>query len=180
MIAFLGDSITEAWDKEIYKQYFSQFKPKNFGVAGHTTRNTIDFLEKTKLHSLKPEIIILLIGTNNTDYDYSPRKTFDEIIQILSILSKLSPNSKIILLGILPRGNMPSDKKRITNEQVNRMLKTVRVKNVYYADIGYLFLNKDKILSKEVMYDYLHLTQKGYLILSEILSKFISFLISIK
>lgn len=180
MIVFLGDSITEAWDKTYYNKYFSQFKPTNFGVAGYTTRNIIDFLEKTKLHSLKPEIIVLLIGTNNTDYEYSSKKTFDEIIQILSMLSKLSPDSKIILLGILPRGHLPIDNKRIINEQVNRMLKTIRLKNIYYADIGYLFLNKDKSIPKELMYDYLHLTQKGYLALSEILSKFIYFLIPIK
>jgi lysophospholipase L1-like esterase len=174
MIVFLGDSITEAWDKTYYNQYFSQYQPKNFGVAGYTTRNTIDFIEKTKLHSLTPKVIILLIGTNNTDYSYSPRATFDEIIQILSMLSKLSPDSKIILLGILPRGHTP-DKKRMINEQVNRMLKNIRVRNVYYADVGYLFLTRDKIIPRELMYDGLHLTSQGYKIFSEVLSRLISF-----
>lgn len=176
MIVFLGDSITQAWDKKYYEHYFSRFKPKNFGVAGYTTSDIIRFLDSTKLHSLKPELIILLIGTNNTDHPYTPNKTVEEIVHILTILTKLSPASKIILLGILPRGHKP-DKKRMINDEVNKKLKAIHLHNVYYVNIGYLFLNRDKTIPKELMYDGLHLTSQGYKIFSETLLRLISFFI---
>ena len=34
--------------------------------------------------------------------------------------------------------------------------------NVHYLDIGANFLNEDKTLSKEIMPDLLHLSEKGY------------------
>jgi len=173
MIVFLGDSIFEWWDTKLYEEYFSKFQPVNFGTAGYTSRDVIHFLEITGLHGLKPEVIVLLIGTNNSDYGYTSDETFREITRILEILSELSPESQIILLGILPRGHS-SDRKRILNEQINKKLKTCKNNNTYYADIGYLFLNKFGDISNEIMYDGLHLTSAGYKLLSESLSGLIS------
>jgi len=175
MLVFLGDSIFEWWNKNIYEHFFSKFQPVNFGKAGYTTKDLLRMLELSNLHNFKPDVIILLIGTNNTDHNYTSQETVNDITIIIELLYELSPNSEIILLGILPRGLLPVDRKRILNEQVNKKLQVAKFsKQIHYADIGYLFTDDDGKISQEIMYDGLHLTPKGYYLLSEALSGFVS------
>ena len=174
MIVFLGDSIFQWWDPEQYKM-FSKFEPINFGVAGYTTGDIIHFLEATKLHGMKPDVIVILIGTNNSDHNFTTGETIEEIKEILDLVLELSPKSKIILLGILPRGASSIDRKRVFNDTVNKALKATKFSDpVFYDDIGYLFLNDDSTISKEIMYDGLHLTPKGYYLLTEAVSSFVT------
>lgn len=178
MIVFLGDSIFQWWDKEHYK-VFSKYEPVNFGVAGYTTMDVLDFLLLTKLHGLKPEIIIILIGTNNSDHNYTTAQTFIEIKNIIHTALKFSPQSKFLLIGILPRGDSKIDRKRVFNNTVNKLLKAEKFHNaVYYIDINYMFLKDDgsEEISKKIMHDGLHLTSKGYGLLSEAISSFITIL----
>jgi lysophospholipase L1-like esterase len=175
MIVFLGDCLFEQWDKQIYSDFFSEFSPINFGSTGYTSRDLLIFLELTGLHGLRPEVIILSIGTNNSDHSYTTTQTFNEISQIIDLLYEFTPESEIILLGILPRGLKPEDRKRILNEHINKKLQVAKFsKSVHYADIGYLFLDKHGLIPEGIMHDGLHLTKRGYFLLSEALSGFIS------
>ena len=177
MIVFLGDSIFQWWDKEQFK-IFSEYDPVNFGVAGYTTRDVLDFLIMTRMHGLKPEVIVILIGTNNSDHNYTTAQTFDEIKKILEVALELSPKSKILLMGILPRGESNADRPRVFNTTVNKLLKAEKFqKEVYYIDIDYIFLNGEEKISKKIMYDGLHLTSEGYGLLSEAISSFIPILL---
>jgi len=179
MIVFLGDSIFQWWDQEHFK-IFSKYEPINFGVAGYTTKNVLEFLQITKFHGLKPEVIIILIGTNNSDHNYTTEETFQEIKKILKLLIEFSPKSKILLVGILPRGESDTDRKRTFNNAVNKLLKAEKFQNaIYYIDIGYLFLKNENSgqISKKIMYDGLHLTSEGYKLLSEAISNFITILL---
>lgn len=175
MIVFLGDSLFEQWDKKIYTDFFSEFQPVNFGCTGYTTRDIIFFLEQTALHGLSPEVIILSIGTNNSDHNYTTNETIEEIAQIIDLLYQITPESEIILLGILPRGKILADRKRILNEHVNKKLQVAKFsKPIHYADIGYLFVDINGLIPEDIMYDGLHLTPKAYFLLSEALSGFIT------
>ena len=179
MIVFLGDSIFQWWDQEHFK-LFSKYKPVNFGVAGYTTKDVLSFLELTNLHGLKPDAIVILIGTNNSDHNYTTSETFAEIKEITRVALELSPKSKILLMGILPRGESNVDRKRVFNSTVNKLLKVEKFqKEVYFIDIGYMFLKGDEhqSISKEIMYDGLHLTKKGYGLLSESISSFLTVLL---
>ena len=168
MIVFLGDSITQWWDNGIFAKYFSSLDPLNFGMAGHTTRDTLKFLEKNNFHNLKPAVIILLIGTNNTDHDYTSVETFNEIKKITELLLELSPESKIMIISILPRGESPTDPKRVMNNEVNKLLVSDKFcSQIYFLDIANLFLKADGKISSRIMYDKLHLTPHGYMLLSE-------------
>lgn len=177
MIVFLGDSIFQWWDKEQFN-VFSKYNPINFGVAGYTTKNVLDFLVMTNMHGLQPEVIVILIGTNNSDHNYTTAQTFNEIKDILEVALELSPKSKILLLGILPRGDSNADRKRVFNTTVNKLLKAEQFqKEIYYIDIGYMFLKDEEHISKKIMYDRLHLTSEGYGLLTECISSFIPVLL---
>jgi len=177
MIVLLGDSIFQWWDQEQFKT-LAKFNPINFGVSGYTTQNVLTFLLSTKLHHMKPKVIVILIGTNNSDHNFTTAETAEEINEIIDLSLELSPESKILLLGILPRGASSVDRKRVFNDTVNKLLVAAKFSDpVYYADIGYLFLKDDSSISKEIMYDGLHLTPKGYYLLTEAISSFVTVLL---
>ena len=174
MIVFLGDSITQWWDPTIFKQHFERYTPINLGVSGYTTKDVIELLELSNLHNIKPEIVILQIGTNNADHGITTGETFDDIQKILDLLFKIVSRAKILVVGLLPRGFSPSDKHRVYNNEVNKLLASATFReNVFYVDTKSTFLMEDETISNKIMYDFLHLTVEGYTYLSELLSGFL-------
>ena len=70
---------------------------------------------------------------------------------------------EILLLGIFPRGANAEDAFRKQNEATNAIIsKLDDGAKVFYMDIGKTFLQPDGTLSKEIMPDLLHLSNKGY------------------
>lgn len=177
MIVFLGDSITQWWDKELYDTYFKKYETINLGMSGYTSRDTLYSIKISNLNGIKANIVVLQIGTNDGDRNISTGETVEYIEQICSFILKYNPNCTILLIGPLPRGESETDKHRVYNKEVNKALSKKMFNNkIYYVDIGYLFIQDGKI-SKDIMYDFLHLTNAGYQILSEVISEFITTLI---
>jgi lysophospholipase L1-like esterase len=74
------------------------------------------------------------------------------------------PDTKIILLGIFPRGQTFSAQ-RGKILQVNEALARLDDgKNVFYVDIGSQLIENDGSISKSMMKDYLHPVEAGYTI----------------
>jgi hypothetical protein len=72
------------------------------------------------------------------------------------------PKSKILLLGIFPRGEN-TDPVRAQVKAVNAgIAKLDDGKTVKYLDIGNKFLEPDGTLSRKIMPDLLHPSEKGY------------------
>ena len=176
MIVFIGDSITEWWDAEYFNHYFGMYKPVNLGMAGHTSRDTVEYLELSHFNNLKPSNVVIQIGTNDGDHDMTTGETAANIGKICSLVFEHSPESKILLVGPLPRGERVADRHNIYNREVNKLLSASefrRDKRITYIDIGIMFTDEKGIISKNIMYDYLHLTKRGYHILSETVSEFL-------
>ena len=78
-------------------------------------------------------------------------------------LRKIVPDIHVILLDIFPRGELFNEM-RGSILQVNQSLraKYEDQKNVIFFPIGHLFLEDDGTISKEIMPDYLHLSEEGY------------------
>ena len=167
MIVFLGDSITEWWDKELYNTYFGEYEGYNLGVSGHTTKDTLKHIEKHLSRYSRASTIIIQTGTNDADNNMTTAETFENIQQICTNVFKLNPVARILLVGPLPRGESPNDKHRMYNKEVNKLLRASKKDpRITYIDIGHMFLEGDTTISCYVMYDFLHLTKRGYNILS--------------
>jgi lysophospholipase L1-like esterase len=176
MIVFLGDSITEWWDLEMFKLYFGKYEPFNLGVSGHTTKDTFKHIEKYTLSYCSASAIILQIGTNDADRNITTMETFQNISRICANIFKTNPTTRILLVGPLPRGQNPSDKYRIYNKEVNKLLrKSDKDPRITYLDIGHMFLDHDGTISQYIMYDFLHLTKRGYNILSSEIADHLSY-----
>jgi lysophospholipase L1-like esterase len=73
------------------------------------------------------------------------------------------PKSKILLLAIFPRGDTPTDKGRIRNDQINKIIRTYADnQTVYWLDIGHVFLDENGNMNRDLMPDRLHPSVAGY------------------
>ena len=62
-IAFIGDSLTDAYD---VKSYYPEYTVTNRGIGGDTTFGVEERL-KVSLFDIKPKVVVMLIGANNMD-----------------------------------------------------------------------------------------------------------------
>ena len=161
-VLFLGDSITQGWNNNgVWKRFYGPRHAANFGIGGDRTEHVLWRIEHGEIDGIHPRVVVLMIGTNN-----SGSNTADEIaLGIATIVKELRqrlPETKVLLLGIFPRGQKP-DATRAKIEEVNRQVSRLDDgSHVTYLDIAKAFLNPDGTLSREIMPDYLHLTAKGY------------------
>ena len=109
---------------------------------------------------------MLMIGTNNTG-----RNTAEEIAEgigaVVLELRKCFPQSRILLLGVFPRGRANDPVRRTIREINNAISKLDDADKVHYLDIGAKFLDADGNIPADVMSDALHPSTKGYEIWAE-------------
>jgi lysophospholipase L1-like esterase len=175
-LLFLGDSLTQGWEeagKQVWNEYYSQWNAANFGIAGDQTGHILWRITIGKeLEAIFPKVIVLLIGTNNIRIGNTPAETAIGVRAILAELRKQKPNTKILLLGVFPRANPGISKEfqTISSQKLNRQIPLVNNylrkfsdgQNVFYLDIGKVFLEKDGGISREIMPDFIHLSERGY------------------
>jgi lysophospholipase L1-like esterase len=178
-LVFLGDSITQGWGgagKEAWAGTWAPMGAANFGIGGDRTEHVLWRIENGNFDGIKPKLIVLMIGTNNTGHQGRPQAelngaiynckaphTADGVKLILEKLQAKLPETKILLLGIFPRGATAEDAMRKQNVETNALIsKYADGSKVHYLDISSTFLQPDGTLSKEIMPDLLHLSPKGY------------------
>ena len=166
-LVFLGDSITQGWDhagKEIWDKYYAKRNAANFGIGGDRTEHVLWRLDHGNFDGLKPKVIVLMIGTNNTGHRKDkPEDTAAGVKAIIAKLQMKCPDAKILLMAIFPRDEKPAGEMRQINEKANAIIKTFADGDkVIYQDIGAKFLAADGVMSKDMMGDFLHPGSKGY------------------
>ena len=164
-LLFLGDSITAGWaaKKAVWEKAFAADKPANFGIGGDRTQHVLWRIQNGELDGLKPKAAVVMIGTNNSGSD--PAEGIAKgITKIVETIRTKSPATKILLLAVFPRGEKASPNPgRDKLKQVNATIaKLDDGKHIFFLDIGAKFLEPDGSLTKEIMPDFLHLSEKGY------------------
>ena len=106
----------------------------NLGFGWDRTENVLWRLTHGEFEGVSPKVVVVMIGTNNMDLN-----TVDEIAAgitaICDELHRRSPASRILLLGIFPRGRMP-DATRAKVSAVNQRIAALDGKNnVVYLDL---------------------------------------------
>ena len=171
-LAFIGDSITQGWEgngKQVWESYYGARKAVNLGFGGDRTEHVIWRLTKGAWNQIKPKVAVLMIGTNNTGHKMQdPSQTAAGIERILNILKERSPKTKVLLLGVFPRGRAPHDRGRVINQGINQIIRRLADNDrVHYMDLGDHFLQSDGDLPASIMPDALHLNEEGYRIWAE-------------
>ncbi len=109
-ILFVGDSITEGWTSAgwggvergltVWNKVYAPRNALNFGVGADTTQNVLWRFDTMDVKDLKPRVIVLMIGTNNTRN--TAQQIADGVHAILAKMEGMYPAARIILVSILP------------------------------------------------------------------------------
>ena len=73
------------------------------------------------------------------------------------------PQAKIILMGVFPREQSPTHPRRILINEINQLLAAFAgEQKITYIDLTKLMVSPDGTISRDIMSDFCHTTDKGY------------------
>lgn len=164
-VIFIGDSITQGWEKrgpEVWKTEIEPLNAANLGVGGDKTENVLWRLKHGNVAGIDPAVVVLQIGVNNTPVN-SAREIAAGIVEICKTLRRLLPRASIILESI-PCERMPSYplRKKLNEATELAARKLSSDPSVIFQPLQERFLAADGTLSPELMPDYFHPSEKGY------------------
>ena len=178
-VLFMGDSITDAWRngaaKKIWDATFAPLKAANYGISGDRTQHVLWRMQNGEFPAPGPKVVVLMIGTNNIGQKdpEPPSSAIAGVDAILKLIHKTSASTKVLLLGVFPRGEKPDHPLRAAVKEINTAIAKFDDggKTVQFLDIGDKFLQPDGSIAKEIMPDFLHLSEKGYQIWADALKE---------
>jgi lysophospholipase L1-like esterase len=171
-VVFLGDALTQGWEgadgAAAWKAQFEPLKAANFGAGGDRTEHVLwRITEGGELRDLKPKAVVLQVGGGNLATN-SADEIGEGVTAVVEELGRQKPATKVLLLGLLPRGARANDKFRDKIKEVNKGLAGLaESKKLRYIDVSDRFLDKEGNLIDETMPDGLHPSTKGYAVLAE-------------
>ena len=166
-VVFLGDSITQGWEKEgvnVWNREYRKYNALNLGFSGDRTEHVLWRLQNGEVDGIHPKVVVVMFGTNNTGHRHeAAQSTAAAIKRDLDELRQHLPDTRILLLAIFPREANPDHEFRRINEEINRILSGYADnKKTFFLNINKALLNADGTLSKDIMPDLLHPNEKGY------------------
>ena len=166
-IAFAGDSITAAGN---WAAVIDFAEVENFAVSGDSTDALLAMIPK--IAEYKPDIVSVLIGTNDFGNTLLNREGADvgaRVLVIIEEFKKRLPDAKILLHTILPRGIEDSGvdlRNRVV--EANDYLKLNKQSDIEFIDLWAHFVAPDglSLADQFVLPDEatlkLHLNENGY------------------
>ena len=167
-LLMVGDSITNNFDSigaAVWKKSFEPRKAINLGFGGDRTNHALWRLDHLPKLKEAPKAAVVLIGTNNICWGSDkPKEAAIGVQAIARKLGEFYPEMKILVLGVFPRRRKLDHPHRKQIIELNSYLPALLkdLKNVKFLDIGPKFLDKEGFLSKEMMPDTTHPSEKGH------------------
>ena len=178
-VVLIGDSITHFWagapradrvnGPQAWAATFGERRVLNLGFGWDRTQNVLWRLDHGEFDGLKPKLVILNIGTNNfAATPHSRANTPEEVAAgiraIREKLRALSPETHVLVMGVLPRGHQPGDFFRAPIAALNALLSRELVGDpkTTFLDIGARFLDAHGRMAPELMPDGTHPSESGY------------------
>ncbi|HZQ19322.1 MAG TPA: GDSL-type esterase/lipase family protein [Terriglobales bacterium] len=156
-LVLIGDSITQDYEKAdppdedflpTWRQFYASRDALNLGFSGDTTSNVLWRLDNGEVDGINPKAVVILIGTNNTKLE-SAVETERGIDAIVKKSEEKLPDSKILLLGILPKED-DAGKVALINQYLANRYGTDE--KVTFLDIGTIYYKNGK-LNRDLFYD---------------------------
>jgi lysophospholipase L1-like esterase len=168
-VAFLGDSLTDGYD---LKKYYPNLITANRGIGGETTIGLEQRLTLS-VYDLKPKVVVMLIGGNNLN------TMFENYEDILVGLQQNLPQTKVVILSLTAMGRDWAYKNHLAAYN-NVKIKALSEKyNFTYIDLFTLLLDPETDeIRAEYTNDGVHLTDEGYIVLTNAITPVLNALLS--
>lgn len=180
-VVMIGDSITHFWAGEprannvngpqAWSATFGARRVLNLGFGWDRTQNVLWRLDHGEFAGLHPKLVILNIGTNNfSGTEHSRANTPEEVAAgiraIRANIRELSPETHVLVMGVLPRGHQPGDFFRAPIAALNAILarELAGEPNTTFLDIWSRYLDADGRMAPALMPDGTHPSDAGYAI----------------
>ena len=175
-IVFIGDSITEFWQR-YDSAFFTQNKYINRGISSQTSSQILERFQND-VFDLEPKWVIILAGINDIAENNGPISIEDIMNNIVSMVEKaLKNNIEVVLCSILPASNFywnpkikPIEKIKQLNILIEAYCLTEKIKFVdYYTPMVDEYFGLDKKFTD----DGVHPNLNGYLKMKTILESYL-------
>ena len=181
-VVFMGDSITEEWSN-LYPEYFTEKGYINRGIGGQTTPQML-IRFKPDVVDLKPEIVVVLAGTNDIAGNTGPsnaKMITDNIFSMAEIAKAYQ--MKVVLSSILPVYEY--DWAREIKDPPSTIQAVNDALNQYASDHGLIYIDYFSSMSDErqgLNSDYtsdgVHPNESGYILMSSLAEEVLSELLN--
>lgn len=177
-VVLLGDSITHFWGgepragqangREAWQNTFGGYRTLNLGFGWDRIQNVLWRLDHGEFDGLRPRVIVIHIGTNNTSdtpnaRSNTPAEIAEGVGAILRRVKAKAPEARVVLMAVFPREEKPDHPRRVQIRDINQLLAPYgQLPGVTFLDIGPQLLESDGTISREMMSDFCHPTEKGY------------------
>jgi N-acetylglucosamine-6-sulfatase len=183
-LLFLGDSITRGWLRPatapgpgpdpLWRERFGPRRAENFGIDGDHVEHLLWRIRHGELARIEPEVVVLLIGTNNIALD-PPEAIAEGVAAVVDEIHRRSPTTVIILIGLLPRGGVLGHGQPAFTDmpdprvpEVNRLIAPIGDRpRVAFIDVGDRLLGSNGRINRSYQPDLLHLSRPAYEILAD-------------
>lgn len=170
-VVFIGDSITHFWERWHFgfiqwEHYFKgePYKALNLGFSADRTEHVLWRLDHGELDGYEAKAVVLMVGTNNLGHrEEAPIDTVLGIRRVVEKIREKQPTAKVILCGILPRGDGGNSSRAQKIARINRAISAFADgRSVVFCDFGDRMLTADGRLLRGIMPDLLHPAGEGY------------------
>jgi lysophospholipase L1-like esterase len=163
-LIFLGDSITQNWEKHgppawqdfapEWQRFYGDRNAVNLGFIGDTTASLLWRIDNGEVAGIAPKVAVVLIGANNLGrVHWSAADTLLGVDAILRELHTRLPRTKVLLLSVLPSER--SAWATATTIAINKGLAAKFGSGgsfVTFLDVGHVFLAGGR-LDRSLFYD---------------------------
>jgi lysophospholipase L1-like esterase len=176
-VVFMGDSITDNWNKPAFGGFFPTRPYLDRGISGQTTPQMLVRFPADVL-GLNPQVVVILAGTNDLAGNTGPTtlKAIEDNLAAMADLAK-SKHIRAVLASVLPVSDYKSrDGKPIVQttqrppEQIRELNEWIkgftRENNLTYLDYYSAMIDEKGFLKSELSDDGLHPNKDGYAVMT--------------
>ena len=163
-LIFIGDSITAGWPRDLLTERFGPYKPANNGISGDWIQGLRWRIANGVYDQIKPRAIVLLIGVNNLSNGFTPEEVAQGTKLLVDDIRAKTPTTRILLLGIFPRGRSFVPPAGDDIRKVNAITALLAdQQHVFFMDLAETLIEADGSIANEVFPDGLHPGRPGYM-----------------
>lgn len=147
---------------------------ENAGISGDRTQHLLWRLKNCNYNRCSPEVAVITIGINNINAGDEAKDVAEGIVACAEEARRQMPNTRIILLGLLPAGKPANAWMRRACDEVHAHLKRANIKDVEYINpTSWFTLDNGELNTALYSKDNLHLSAEGYKVWSKKIAELI-------